>query len=289
MNDSATAISHAIVARDVTVTRGATQILRGVNCEIERGTCTAILGKNGCGKTSFTRAITGHMFLTDGTVTVLGEPIGRTDIRALRRRISVVHPSTDTASMHISGAVVDGELSAHDAVLTGFFGTVGLYDKASDYQHARADQLLDDVGLGDRCKLRFGLLSTGEQRRCLIARALAVPPELLILDEPTAGLDISGREHVLATVEQILAQPNPPTVLMITHHVEELSPRTSKVFLMRDGQFIAQGKPNDVITPEALTETFGCKVYVKQRNGRFWLEVLPEAWLDLIKRDDSQG
>jgi iron complex transport system ATP-binding protein len=107
-------------------------------------------------------------------------------------------------------------------------------------------------------------------------------PELLILDEPTAGLDIRGREQILATVELVLSGPNPPTVLMITHHVEELSPKTEQVLLMKDGRFIAAGPPEKVITPESLTETFGCKVFVKKIWGRYWLEVLPEAWLDLV-------
>jgi iron complex transport system ATP-binding protein len=116
----------------------------------------------------------------------------------------------------------------------------------------------------------------------MIARALVHTPELLILDEPTAGMDLAGREQVLATVELILTRPSPPTVLMITHHVEELSPRTSQVLLMRDGRITQAGRPQDVITPESLTSTFGCKVFVKRIHGRYWLEVLPEAWMELV-------
>ncbi|MEM6505670.1 MAG: cobalamin/Fe3+-siderophore ABC transporter ATP-binding protein, partial [Planctomycetota bacterium] len=120
------------------------------------------------------------------------------------------------------------------------------------------------------------------QRRALIARALVHRPELLILDEPTAGLDLRGREQVLATIEQLLSQPDAPALLMITHHVEELSPRTSQVLLMKEGRFVAAGQPDQVINPETLSSVYGCKVYVKKSNGRFWVEVLPEAWLDLV-------
>lgn len=270
---------YAIEADNVTLSRGGVEILRGITCRIPRGTCTAILGPNGSGKTSFTRTLTGQLFLTGGTVKVLGETIGETDIRALRRRIGVVNPSAGYAGP----VTVDDELTAHEAVLTGFFGTIGLYERVSDTQRQRADHVLAEVGLGHRRGLRFSLLSTGEQRRCLIARALVHRPELLILDEPTAGMDVSGREHVLATVEQILAQPEAPTVLMITHHVEELSPRTRQVIMLREGRIAAAGGPEEVITPESLSALFGCKVFVQRRHGRYWLEVLPEAWVDLVR------
>ena len=128
----------------------------------------------------------------------------------LGNRISVVNPTASTAEAHVTGSVVDAELSAHDAVVTGFFGTIGLYDRPSEEQRDRAAHMLREVGLGHRIGHRFAVLSTGEQRRCLIARALVHRPELLILDEPTAGLDISGREHVLATIEAILAAQEAP-------------------------------------------------------------------------------
>ncbi len=278
----------AIEVHDLHVVRGRTHILRGVNCTIRAGTCTAILGPNGSGKTTLTRTFTGQVFITHGSVRVLGQTIGHTDVRALRRRIGIINPTTDTASAHVSGAVVDADLSAHDAVCTGFFGTVGLYDQPTDEQRSMADHVLRQVGLAHRTELRFGLLSTGEQRRCMIARALVNRPELLILDEPTAGLDLAGREQVLATIEMVLAAARPPTVLMITHHVEELSPRTAQVLLMNDGRISAAGPPNKVITPESLTDTFGCKVFVKRLHGRYWLEVLPEAWLELVKPQESQ-
>lgn len=275
--------TNAVEVRDLHVVRGGTHILRGISCDIAAGTCTAILGPNGCGKTTFTRAITAQTFITSGQVRVLGYTIGESDIRELRRRIGIVNPTTDSSETHVSGAVVDSELSTHDAVCTGFFGSIGLYERPTDEQHERADAILKQVGLGHRRDLRMNLLSTGEQRRCLIARALAHRPELLVLDEPTAGMDVAGREQVLATVDRILAGPDAPTVIFITHHVEELPPRTRNVMLMRSGVITASGPPDRVITPESLSETFGCKVFVKRLHGRYWLEVLPEAWLDLMR------
>ena len=272
----------AIDCKDLVVKRGPTTILDAVTCRIERGQAAAILGPNGCGKTTFVRCLTGTMFATQGRLTVLGQTIGQTNILKLRRRIGLVNPTTDNGFAHVTGAVVDAKLSATQAVCTGYFATVGLYDTPSDEQVEHARHLLAQVGLGHRKDHTLGKLSTGEQRRALIARALVHKPELLILDEPTAGLDLRGREQVLATIERLLAVKDAPALLMITHHVEELSPRTSQVLLMKHGKFVDAGEPDRVINPETLSEVYGCKVYVKKSNGRFWLEVLPEAWLDLV-------
>ena len=273
----------AVAADDLRLVRGGRAILDGVSCRIERGTCCALLGPNGCGKTTLARCLVGQMHPTAGTLHVLDQTIGQTNIFALRRRIGLVNPTTDTAGHHVPGAVVDANLTARDAVLTGLFGTVALYDTPSEAQRQRAAHLLDEVGLSESVDQRFELLSTGEQRRALLARALIRRPELLILDEPTAGLDVPGRERLLATLERILASPDAPAVLLITHHVEELSPRTAQVLLMQGGRITAAGPPRAVITPERLSETFGCRVYVRRVHGRWWLEVLPEAWVDLLK------
>lgn len=264
------------------VVRGRTIILDGVTLRIQRGECTAILGPNGCGKTTLSRVLLGQIFATQGNIQVLGQTLGQCDVRALRRRIGIVNPTTDSPEAHVTGAVVDASLTATQAVVTGYFASVGLYDRPTAEQTDHARALLSHVGLGHRLDHRFALLSTGEQRRALIARALVHQPELLILDEPTAGLDLAGREQVLATIERILAHPQPPAVLMITHHVEELSPRTRTVHLMQHGRILHEGSPAQTITPETLSQTFGCKVYVRRLHGRYWLEVLPEAWLDLV-------
>ncbi|MFN3168667.1 MAG: ABC transporter ATP-binding protein [Phycisphaeraceae bacterium] len=273
---------YAIDAEGLVVRRGTTTILDGLSCKVQRGQAAAILGPNGCGKTTFARCLTGTMFATQGRLTVLGQTIGHTNVLQLRKRIGLVNPTTDHGFAHVTGAVVDASLSTTMAVCTGYFASVGLYDKPSEQQIDRAQHLLETVGLAHRLDHTLGKLSTGEQRRALIARALVHKPELLILDEPTAGLDLRGREQVLATIEGLLSQPDAPALLMITHHVEELSPRTSQVLLMKHGRFVATGEPDQVINPETLSAVYGCKVYVKKNHGRFWLEVLPEAWLDLV-------
>ncbi|MEM6458546.1 MAG: ATP-binding cassette domain-containing protein [Planctomycetota bacterium] len=283
MGDLDTSTQPAAELVGVTVRRGGTTILDGVDLALPAGRCTALLGANGCGKTTLSRALLGQVAVSAGEVRVLGETLGRTDVRRLRRRVGVVAPAVDpSGEMHVPGAVVDAELSATEAVCTGFFGTVGRYDRPGDGQIEAARATLDRVGLGHRRDAVFGRLSTGEQRRAVLARALVAGPELLILDEPTAGLDVLGRECMLATLDELLAGPRPPAVLLITHHVEELPAATHRVALMRDGHLHAVGPPDVVMTPEHLTATLGCPVYVQRRGSRYWLEVLPEARLSLL-------
>ncbi len=269
----------AIDLQNLRLQRGHTTLLDDVTLRVPRGTAAALLGHNGCGKTTLARILLGQLYPTAGRATVLGQTLGRTDIRQLRRRIGFVSPTADQGpeNFHVTGAVVDANLSATDAVCTGYFATVGLYDLPTDPQRHHARQLLTRVGLGHRCDHTFGLLSTGEQRRALLARALVYRPELLILDEPTAGLDPPGREAMLATLESLLAEPDPPAMLLITHHVEELSPSFSQVVVMRQGKVLADGPPADVLTSALLSEAFGLAVRVHRRHGRHWLEIPPIA------------
>jgi len=268
-------IPPAVEMSGVSVTRGEVTILESVDWSLPAGSRCVVLGPNGSGKTTLMRVITGFVWPTRGLVHVLGQRLGTTDMRVLRRRMGVVDPAERFG--------VDADLTALEVALTGYFGSLGLYDQPTPEQRQHASLLLDNVGLSHRRDHKFGLLSTGERRRCLMARALVHLPELLILDELTAGLDISGRERVLATIDQLQELHPRLTVIMVTHHVEEISPQTNQVLLLSGGRITGCGRPESVISPESLSRTFGCKVFVQKRGGRWWLEVLPEAWIELLR------
>lgn len=271
----------AVQLDQVSVTRNDTPILRDVHWTLPRGTRCTILGPNGSGKTTLTRVLTGYEWPTAGTATILGQTLGQVDVRQLRQRVQLVNPAARFG--------LDSHLTARDAVLTGYFASLGLYDPVSDEQRDQADHLLRVVGMAHRREHRLGMLSTGEYRRVLLARALVRIPEMLILDEPTAGLDVTGREHLLATISQLHRQPDAPTIITVTHHVEEIDPGTDQLLMLKAGRVAYLGSPDDGLTPETLSRLFDCKVYVQKRSGRWWLEVLPEAWLDLLRNDLSAG
>jgi len=263
----------AIRLRGVSMRRGSVDVLHRVDWTVPRGAMAAVLGPNGSGKTSLMRLVAGYEWPTTGEVEVAGFRFGGADLRPLRRRVSVVDPSERFG--------VDNRLSATEAVLTGLTGSLYLYERPGDAQRERAKAMLQSVGLGHRLDQRYELLSTGERRRCLVARALIGGPQLLLLDEPTAGLDVAAREHLLATLDALHRRSSTLTIVLITHHVEEIAPATRSVLMLQAGRSIADGAPADLLTPEKLSALFNCRVYVEKRGGRYWLEVLPEAWLDL--------
>jgi iron complex transport system ATP-binding protein len=257
--------------RNVSVTRGQRTILSGVSWSVPTGACAAILGPNGSGKSTLVRVIMGQMWPTNGTVCVLGEPFGETDLNELRQSIRLAQ----TASV----VEFDSDETAVRVVLTGFFGTVGLFKEVNPAMERRARALLKRVGLSAEAHQAFKTLSSGERIRCLIARALVVQPKLLILDEPTAGLDLLAREQVLATIHQLVSKGrNRPAVLMITHHVEELMPETTEILVLKDGHVAASGSPLKVLTSKTLSAVYDCPVKVTRHGGRFWWRVDASAW-----------
>jgi iron complex transport system ATP-binding protein len=178
---------------------------------------------------------------------------------------------------------VDPSLTTLEVVFTGFFNSIGLYHVPTAAMQTEATRLLRQVGLHEHTTQLYETLSSGERVRALIARALVQKPKLLILDEPTAGLDLLAREQILATIQSLFEQPHdPPTTILITHHIEELPPATGSVLLLQEGRAAAAGAPKDVLTPAILSNLYNCPVQVRQSSGRFYLEVHPDAWRELL-------
>jgi iron complex transport system ATP-binding protein len=264
----------------VGVRRAGSWILRGVDWSVPAGACAAILGPNGSGKSTLARVLACHLWPTEGEASVLGSRMGEANLLDVRRDVRLVQSAGPYDA--------DPELTTHEVVLTGFFGTIGLYDPATNAMRAEADRLLGQVGLSHVAAHAYSTLSSGERVRALIARALAVRPKLLLLDEPTAGLDLLAREQVLATVQRMFepdaaAHVAPPTTVMITHHVEELPPATSHVLLLSGGRVAACGTPADVLRSEVLSAAYEFEVQVRRSNGRYYAEVHPRAWEQLLR------
>src|SRR5450432_675968 len=220
--------------KGVGVRRGGRWILRDINWSLAAGSCAAILGPNGSGKSTLARVLAGYIWPTVGEVAIDGHRFGETDLNDLRHSIRLVQPAGPYD--------VDAELTAQQVVLTGLFGTIGLFNEPpkKEFQHAR--DLLAKVGLSNVIDHHYATLSSGERIRALIARALIRKPRLLLLDEPTAGLDLLAREQVLATVQSLIDDAaTSPTIVLITHHVEELGPLTADVLLLAEGQIAARG------------------------------------------------
>ena len=266
----------AIHLERVGVRRGKRWILRDVSWRVPAGTCAAILGPNGSGKSTLARILTGHLWPTTGACRVLGGLFGETDLNELRRSIRLLQPAGPYD--------IDAELTAREVVLTGFFGTLGLFDAVNDEMRAEADRVLRQVGLTELAEQPYATMSSGERVRSLIARALVRRPGLLLLDEPTAGLDLLAREQVLATVQGLFRSGagDRPTVVLITHHVEELPPATSRVLILSEGKVAAEGEPGGVLRPEVLSEVYRCPVQVRESQGRYYLEVSPAMWEGLL-------
>jgi iron complex transport system ATP-binding protein len=168
--------------------------------------------------------------------------------------------------------------------LTGYFGSIGLYQTPTPEMIQQATDMLNLLGLHPVIDHPYTSLSSGERMRALIARALVTRPSLLILDEPTSGLDPLAREQVLATMQLLLDSDAAPTMILITHHIEELPPATSQVMLLSEGKPVASGPMANVLRSETLSKAFGFPVEVRQTAGRYYLEVHPSAWQQLLHR-----
>jgi iron complex transport system ATP-binding protein len=216
-------------------------------------------------------------------VRVDGRHFGEVDLNELRRSIRLVQAAGPYD--------VDPGLCAHDVVLTGLFGTIGLFDPTTHDDLRRADEWLNRVGLSNLRDQPYSKMSSGERVRALIARALIGRPHVLLLDEPTAGLDLLAREQVLATAQAMFSDaggPPSPTVVMITHHTEELPPATSNVLLLDGGTVAATGPPDQVLRDDVLARVYRCPLTVTRRGGRYYTHVDASAWPAMLDKPDAK-
>jgi iron complex transport system ATP-binding protein len=260
-----------IELKNVSLVRSEQLILDRINWTVGAGSCAAILGHNGSGKSTIARIVACHLWPTAGKVAVLGQEFGEANLPELRHQIRLVQPAGPYD--------IDPSLTALQVALTGFFGTLNLYDAVEPAMIDAADDQLRRFGLAHLAEHSYATLSSGEKVRSLLARAMVSRPKLLLLDEPTAGLDVLAREQVLATIQSLAGELS---IVIITHHVEELPPATSNVLLLRQGKVVAAGLPAEVLTGSMLTEAYNCPVQVRRSNGRYYVEVSPDSWTSLL-------
>lgn len=247
----------------VTLTRGGKTLVGPVDWQVELDERWVIIGPNGAGKTSLLRMAGALEHPTSGSAFVLGERLGRTDIRDLTTRIGLV-------SSALAARIPDHEIVS-DLVVSAGYSVLGRWREEYDrFDRDRAADVLESMGAEHLADRRFGTLSEGERKRVLIARGLMTDPELLLLDEPAAGLDLGGREELVDRLGALAADPEAPAMVLITHHVEEVPPGFTNAMLLSEGHVTAQGPLATTLTAENLTTTFRQSIALANDDGRYF-------------------
>ncbi len=243
-------------------------ILKDVTWQVNPGEHWCMVGLNGSGKTSLLNIINGYIWPTSGTVSVLGKKFGEYDLRELRKEIGWVSSSLQQK--------LYGNETAVQIVLSGKFASIGLYERIDEKDLEEAVNLLTFLGCGSLVNQTYDTLSQGERQRVLIARALIASPNLLILDEPCTGLDIFAREQLLETIGKIANQPDAPTLIYVTHHIEEILPCFHHTLLLKDGAVFKSGLTIEILTSEVLSKFFDVPVKAEKHNQRIWVSLTNE-------------
>jgi iron complex transport system ATP-binding protein len=248
---------------DVSIRRNGNTLVGPVSWKVELDEKWVILGPNGAGKTSLLRIAAAQVHPTSGTAHLLGEVLGRVDVSELRPRIGL--------SSAALAARVPSDEKVGDLVVSAGYGVLGrwreLYEKVDT---DRAIDMLESLGAEHLVDRTYGTLSEGERKRVLIARALMTDPELLLLDEPAAGLDLGGREELVGRLAQLAADPDAPATVLVTHHVEEIPPGFTHGLLLKEGQVVAQGLLSDVLTAQNLSIAFHQSIALERIDGRYF-------------------
>ena len=260
--------------RGVAVRVGGAVLVEGLDLDLATGRHLAVLGPNGAGKTTLLRVLAARCFPSSGTAEVLGARFGAADLRAVRPRIGLVSVAADALDRararvdHLVAAALDGATWPVGDPLAGRPDRAG-----------RVGTALGRVGAAHLAARRLDTLSQGERQRVRIARALVTDPALLLLDEPFAGLDLGGREALLADLDGLLVGPDAPTTVLVTHHVEEVPPAVVDAVLLRSGRVVAAGPVADVIADGPLSAAFDVAVRVGHADGR-WHAVATRGGVD---------
>jgi iron complex transport system ATP-binding protein len=260
--DPVTDVDTVLRMSGVGVRRGGSHLLRSVDWTVELDERWVVLGPNGAGKTTLLQLAAAQLHPSSGSAEVLGERLGRVDVFELRPRIGLT-------SAALAGRVPNNE-TVLDVVVSAGYAVVGRWREEYDVlDTGRARHLLYQLGVQQLADRRFGTLSEGERKRVQIARALMTDPELLLLDEPAAGLDLAGREQLVARLATLTADPDAPTMVLVTHHVEEIPPGITHGLLLRNGTVVAAGLIDDVLTADLLSVTFGMPLALDRTGGRY--------------------
>jgi len=255
-------VNAVLELASVTVKRGLTTLLDSIDWMVEEDERWVILGPNGAGKTTLMQICSAQIHPTSGVVGILGEVVGTVDVFELRPRIG-------WTSAAVADRIPRHEL-VRDVVVSASYAVVGRWREHYDeLDHDRARQLLVEVGAGALLDRTFGTLSEGERKRVQIARALMTDPELLILDEPAAGLDLGGREDLVATLSALAMDEYAPATILVSHHVEEIPPNFTHALMLREGRVVAAGPLPEVVTERVLSETFGMLLSLHEEDGRY--------------------
>lgn len=251
----------------VSIVRSGSTLLDAVNWTIEEGQRWVVIGPNGAGKTTMLQILAAQSHPTSGTAWILGERLGAVDVFELRPRIGV-------ASAALADRIPRSERVA-DVVVSAAYAVMGRWrENYDELDHARAAELMQQLRVDHLADRTFGTLSEGERKRVQIARALMTDPELLLLDEPAAGLDLTGRESLVATLSDLCLDEFAPTSVLVTHHVEEIPERVSHALLLKSGRVVAAGAIEAVLTADLLSQTFELPLEVSQQNGRWVARVI---------------
>lgn len=262
-------MGHVLEFNDVSVIRDGRTILGPLSWRVSEGERWVVLGPNGAGKSTLFALAGSLIHPSKGSVTILESPLGRTDVFELRPRIGIT--STSIVEM------IPEDETVMNVVMTSAYAIVGRWQESYDlWDESRALSLLTILGVRELKERTFGTLSEGEKKRTLIARALMPNPELLLLDEPAAGLDLGGREDLLRRLNSLAEDPTSPVTVIVTHHVEEIPRGTTHCLLLCEGLVVAQGDLRSVLTSANLSTAYGIAVDIQEDGGRFFARASEE-------------